>query len=47
VPGPDREIPPLGRWERWMTGRRLMWLLLALVVFAAAIPLVAFWILRG
>jgi hypothetical protein len=47
LPGPGREIPPLGRWERWMTGRRLMCIILAVVGFAAAIPLVTLWILRG
>jgi len=31
-PGPERELPPLGAWERWLTGRRFMWLLLGFVV---------------
>jgi hypothetical protein len=30
-PGPPREMPPPHRWERWTTGRRLVWLALGVV----------------
>jgi hypothetical protein len=30
-PGPERDLPPLTRYERWLTGRRLIWLMVALV----------------
>jgi hypothetical protein len=35
-PGPQREMPPPGRWARWASGRRLAWLMLGIVAFAGA-----------
>jgi hypothetical protein len=45
-PGPDRDPPPLHRWERRLSGRRLMWILLGMLVLAAVVPLVAFVVFR-
>jgi hypothetical protein len=47
LPGPHRDLPPLSRYERWTSGRRLMWVLLAVVGIAAIVPLAIFWIVRG
>jgi hypothetical protein len=35
-PGPARELAAPGRWARWMSGRRLLWLMLGVVVATAA-----------
>jgi hypothetical protein len=33
-PGPPREMPPVTRAERWTSGRRVVWILLAVLVLA-------------
>lgn len=38
-PGPEREPYVLKTWERWVTGRRFMWLLLGFLLVGLLVPL--------
>jgi hypothetical protein len=40
-PGPPREMPPVTRVERWTSGRRVVWIFLALLALAFACGLLA------
>ena len=39
-PGPPREVPPPGRWERLLTGRALGWAVVGLLAGGFLIGLV-------
>jgi hypothetical protein len=39
-PGPEREFPPPKAWERWLTGRRFLWLLLGFLLVNALVVVV-------
>jgi hypothetical protein len=41
APGPDRNFPPLKAWERWTSGRRLLWMMLGFVLLAVLVSTVA------
>ena len=38
-PGPERDLPPVTRYERWSTGRRFIWLMIALVALGVLLGL--------
>lgn len=38
-PGPERDLPPVTRYERWFTGRRFIWLIIALVALGVGLGL--------
>ena len=46
-PGPARDIAPPSRWERWIFGPRLGWVLIAIVVLAVVASLGAALLLRA